>query len=64
LSFRKEDDAVGVDMLDTGSVHVQHTDNNVDAKHTKLQGINGYTRQKQHVQYVLKGAIDIGHARM
>tara|TARA_B110001450_G_C17522951_1_gene441383 strand:+ start:402 stop:596 length:195 start_codon:yes stop_codon:yes gene_type:complete len=64
LSFKKEDDVVGVGILVTDSEHVPHIDNNVDAKHTTPTGINSYTKQNQNVQYVLKKVIGIEHVQI
>tara|TARA_B100000795_G_scaffold55175_1_gene36286 strand:+ start:754 stop:948 length:195 start_codon:yes stop_codon:yes gene_type:complete len=64
LSFKKEDDAVGVGILVIDSEHVPHIDNNVDAKPTKPIGINSYTKQNQNVQYVLKKVIGIEHVQI
>tara|TARA_B110001452_G_scaffold266525_1_gene273632 strand:+ start:1003 stop:1197 length:195 start_codon:yes stop_codon:yes gene_type:complete len=64
LSFKKKDDAGGVDMWATQGGHAQHTDNNADAKHTKLQSINGYTKQKQNAPGVSKKAIGLEHVHM
>jgi hypothetical protein len=55
---------VGAVTEDIVRKHALLTDNNAGAKPTKIPGINGYTKPKQHALGVSKKAIDLEPVHM